>query len=211
MGVTCVSQIPAVEGKSVQQAVELLTKKLEILGAVKQGTFCVDCETYHAGPTVTIPGQAAKFMYIMHNTEYPLSCFALFENGPYLVADSNFDTLMIKLKGFFQNAKSSKIESRGPRYLYGDFLVKVGTVTMGPSVRGISVEVEYCPCIVSNDCWNLMMEFMQSFMGSHTPGTPSVFSSKHDGVYTPTDTAIQYMELFNKIRKQQQAPVSGIR
>ncbi|XP_067913432.1 mediator of RNA polymerase II transcription subunit 20 isoform X2 [Heterodontus francisci] len=211
MGVTCVSQIPAVEGKSVQQAVEMLTKKLEILGAVKQGTFCVDCETYHAGPNVAIPGQAAKFMYVMHNTEYPLSCFALFENGPCLVADSNFDTLMIKLKGFFQNAKSSKIESRGPRYQYGDFLVKVGTVTMGPSVRGISVEVEYCPCIVSNDCWNLMMEFMQSFMGSHTPGIPSVFSAKHDGIYTPTDTAIQYMELFNKIRKQQQAPVSGIR
>ncbi|XP_055510956.1 mediator of RNA polymerase II transcription subunit 20 isoform X4 [Leucoraja erinacea] len=211
MGVTCVSQIPALEGKSVQQAVEMLTKKLEVLGAVKQGTFCVDCETYHAGPAVTIPGQPAKFMYIMHNTEYPLSCFALFENGPYLVADTNFDTLMIKLKGFFQNAKSNKIESRGPRYQYGDFLVKVGTVTMGPSVRGISVEVEYSPCIVSSDCWNLMMEFMQSFMGNHTPGTPSVFSTKHDGIYTPTDTAIQYMELFNKIRKQQQAPVSATR
>ncbi|XP_042198166.1 mediator of RNA polymerase II transcription subunit 20 isoform X2 [Callorhinchus milii] len=150
-------------------------------------------------------------MYVMHNTEYPASCFALFENGPCLVADTNFDTLMIKLKGFFQNAKSNKIESRGQRYQFSDFLVKVGTVTMGPSARGISVEVEYCPSIVSNDCWNLMMEFMQSFMGSHTPGIPSVFTAKHDGIYTPTDTVIQYMELFNKIRKQQQAPVSGMR
>lgn len=42
-----VSQMPVAEGKSVQQTVELLTRKLEMLGAEKQGTFCVDCETYH--------------------------------------------------------------------------------------------------------------------------------------------------------------------
>ncbi|KAJ7416976.1 hypothetical protein BTVI_34142 [Pitangus sulphuratus] len=55
------------------------------------------------------------------------------------------------------------------------------------------------------------MEFMQSFMGSHTPGIPSVFGAKHDSVYSPGDTMVQYMELFNKIRKQQQVPVAGIR
>ncbi|XP_066060052.1 mediator of RNA polymerase II transcription subunit 20 isoform X1 [Chamaea fasciata] len=157
------------------------------------------------------PGQTGKLMYVMHNSEYPLSCFALFENGPCLVADANFDTLMVKLKGFFQNAKANKIESRGTRYQYCDFLVKLGTVTMGPSARGISVEVEYCPCVIANDCWNLLMEFMQSFMGSHVPGVPAVFGSRHDGAYSPGDTMVQYMELFNKIRKQQQVPVAGIR
>ncbi|XP_006752207.2 mediator of RNA polymerase II transcription subunit 20-like [Leptonychotes weddellii] len=142
MGVTCVSQMPVAEGKSVQQTVELLTRKLEMLGAEKQGTFCVDCETYHtAASTLGSQGQAGKLMYVMHNSEYPLSCFALFENGPWLIADTNFDVLMVKLKGFFQSAKASKIETRGTRYQYCDFLVKVGTVTMGPSARGISVEV----------------------------------------------------------------------
>ncbi|XP_010583024.1 PREDICTED: mediator of RNA polymerase II transcription subunit 20 isoform X3 [Haliaeetus leucocephalus] len=87
-------------------------------------------------------GQTGKLMYVMHNSEYPLSCFALFENGPCLIADANFDILMVKLKGFFQNAKANKIESRGTRYQYCDFLVKVGTVTMGPSARGISVETQ---------------------------------------------------------------------
>uniref|UniRef100_G1M330 Mediator of RNA polymerase II transcription subunit 20 n=1 Tax=Ailuropoda melanoleuca TaxID=9646 RepID=G1M330_AILME len=141
MGVTCVSQMPVAEGKSVQQTVELLTRKLEMLGAEKQGTFCVDCETYHtAASTLGSQGQAGKLMYVMHNSEYPLSCFALFENGPWLIADTNFDVLMVKLKGFFQSAKASKIETRGTRYQYCDFLVKVGTVTMGPSARGISVE-----------------------------------------------------------------------
>ncbi|XP_021115487.1 mediator of RNA polymerase II transcription subunit 20 isoform X2 [Heterocephalus glaber] len=150
-------------------------------------------------------------MYVMHNSEYPLSCFALFENGPCLTADTNFDVLMVKLKGFFQSAKASKIETRGTRYQYCDFLVKVGTVTMGPSARGISVEVEYGPCVVASDCWSLLLEFLQSFLGSHTPGAPTVFGNRHDAVYGPADTMVQYMELFNKIRKQQQVPVAGIR
>ncbi|NXD31596.1 MED20 polymerase, partial [Spelaeornis formosus] len=218
-----VSQVPVAEGKSVQQTVELLARRLEALGADKQGTFGVDCETYHTAAAlgravVSQPsslavffGQTGKLMYVMHNSEYPLSCFALFENGPCLVADANFDTLIFLLKGFFQNAKANKIESRGTRYQYCDFLVKLGTVTMGPSARGISVEVEYCPCVIANDFFNLLMEFMQSFMGSHAPGIPSVFGSKHDSTYSPGDTMVQYMELFNKIRKQQQVPVAGIR
>lgn len=98
-------------------------------------------EGHGAEWTLHPTGQTGKLMYVMHNSEYPLSCFALFENGPCLIADTNFDVLMVKLKGFFQSAKASKIETRGTRYQYCDFLVKVGTVTMGPSARGISVEV----------------------------------------------------------------------
>lgn len=77
----------------------------------------------------------------MHNSETPLSCLALFEGGPCLTADGNFDVLMIKLKSHFQNAKGHKVESRGSRYRYCDFLIKVGAVTMSSSARGISVEV----------------------------------------------------------------------
>lgn len=77
----------------------------------------------------------------MHNSETPLSCLALFEGGPCLIADANFDVLMVKLKSHFQNAKGHKVESRGSRYRYCDFLIKVGTVTMSSSARGISVEV----------------------------------------------------------------------
>lgn len=77
----------------------------------------------------------------MHNSETPLSCLALFEGGPCLIADANFDVLMVKLKSHFQNAKGHKVECRGSRYRYCDFLIKVGTVTMSSSARGISVEV----------------------------------------------------------------------
>ncbi|XP_013861797.1 mediator of RNA polymerase II transcription subunit 20 [Austrofundulus limnaeus] len=193
MGVTCVCQVPVVEGKSVQQTVDILHKKLEQLGAVKQGSFCVDC-------------QSSKLLYVMHNSEFPLSCMALFEGGPCLTADANFDVLMVKLKSHFQNAKGHKVECRGSRYRYCDFLIKVGTVAMSSSVRGISVEVEYCPCVVPGDCWNLMKEFMQSFLSNNVPELPTVFAAKPEGVFAPADcvdTMTQYLELFNKLRKLQ--------
>lgn len=72
-------------------------------------------------------------------------------------------------------------------------------------------QVEYGPCVVASDCWSLLLEFLQSFLGSHTPAAPAVFGNRHDAVYGPADTMVQYMELFNKIRKQQQVPVAGIR
>lgn len=145
----------------------------------------------------------------MHNSETPLSCLALFEGGPCLTADGNFDVLMIKLKSHFQNAKGHKVESRGSRYRYCDFLIKVGTVAMSSSARGISVEVEYCPCVVPGDCWNLMKEFMQTFLGPSIPELPSVFATKPEGLYAQADcvdTMTQYLELFSKLRKQQVIP-----
>ncbi|RVE73481.1 hypothetical protein OJAV_G00049920 [Oryzias javanicus] len=211
MGVTCVCQVPVAEGKSVQQTVDMLHKKLEQLGSVKHGSFCVDCETYHA--TGNVGGQPSKLLYVMHNSETPLSCMALFEGGPCLVADANFDVLMSKLKSHFQNAKGHKVESRGSRYRYCDFLIKVGTVTMSSSARGISVEVEYCPCVVPGDCWNLMKEFMQSFLGTSVPELPSVFAAKPEGLFAAADcvdTMTQYLELFNKLRKLQ-IPGSNVR
>ncbi|KAK5614820.1 mediator complex subunit Med20 [Crenichthys baileyi] len=204
MGVTCVCQVPVAEGKSVQQTVDILHKKLEQLGALKQGSFWVDCETYQS--TGNAGGQPSKLLYVMHNSEVPLSCMALFEGGPCLTADTNFDVLMVKLKSHFQNAKGHKVECRGSRYRYCDFLIKVGTVTMSSSARGISVEVEYCPCVVPGDCWNLMREFIQSFLGSNVPELPTVFAAKPEGLFAPADcvdTMTQYLELFNKLRKSQ--------
>ncbi|XP_057182046.1 mediator of RNA polymerase II transcription subunit 20 isoform X2 [Triplophysa rosa] len=188
----------------------MLHKKLEQLGAVKQGNFWVDCETYHA--TANATGQQSKQLYVMHNSEAPLSCMALFEGGPFLTADANFDVLMVKLKSHFQNAKSHKVESRGARYRYCDFLVKVGTIAMSSSAKGISVEVEYCACVIPGDCLNLIKEFMQSFLGSNAPEMPS---NKAEGqLYTPVDCVdpmSQYLELFGKVRKQQVLPSSGVR
>lgn len=57
-----VCQVPVAEGKSVQQTVDILHKKLEQLGAVKQGSFCVDCETYHATGNVSGNNPASPYL-----------------------------------------------------------------------------------------------------------------------------------------------------
>ena len=38
----------APEGKSGQQAVEMLQQRVELLGAQKTGNWSVDCEAYHS-------------------------------------------------------------------------------------------------------------------------------------------------------------------
>ena len=66
------------------------------------------------------------------------------------------------------------------RFEIKDFLVKLGSVTVGGVFKGILVEVEYCPGIifgsyrlqpfsqveycpgvVPNNCWGILLEFMQ--------------------------------------------------
>lgn len=66
-----VCQVPVAEGKSVQQTVDILHKKLEQLGAVKQGSFCVDCETYHA--TGNVSGKCLINLLIIWVLSVPFS------------------------------------------------------------------------------------------------------------------------------------------
>uniref|UniRef100_A0A4W5RII6 Mediator of RNA polymerase II transcription subunit 20 n=1 Tax=Hucho hucho TaxID=62062 RepID=A0A4W5RII6_9TELE len=126
-------------------------------------------------------GNPTILLYVMHNSKTPLSCL---------------------LKSHFQNAKGLKVESCGSHYHYYYFLIKVVS-------RGISVEVMYCNCVVPGDCWNLMKEFMQSFLGPSITELPSVFATMPVGLYAPADcvdTMTQYLKLFSKVRKQQVLP-----
>jgi len=50
---------------------------------------------------------------------------------------------MLKLNHFYTAPKQIKIESRGPRFEAGDFVVKIGSVTMASAFKGILVEVHY--------------------------------------------------------------------
>ncbi|XP_049527821.1 mediator of RNA polymerase II transcription subunit 20 isoform X1 [Dermacentor silvarum] len=205
MGVVSIHQFPIPEGKSGQQAAELLQKRLETLGAVREGIFTVDCETYYSAPNLN-PSHSVN---IIHDTEHPATCFALLDTGMCLVADITFDMLMLKMAGIYSSKKSTKIESRGPRYEVADFLVKVGSVSMGPSFRGILVEVEYLPCVVPSSCWDLMREFLQGFMGSAVQGPPQYLQGRMNELYNPVDTVQQYMEHFNNFRRASATPVAA--
>lgn len=84
-------------------------------------------------------------MNVLHNTEEPASVFAVLEGGakqPVLVADTLLDALLPKLAMLYtSNKKQTRIESKGNRYEMGDFVVKLGSVTMSGSFKGILVEV----------------------------------------------------------------------
>ena len=65
----------------------------------------------------------------------------------------------------------------------------------------LSFQVEYCPCLIPAECWNLMKELMQSFMGSVVENLPTLVKNKVDEMYSPSDTINQYLEHFNNFRK----------
>lgn len=206
MGVTCLIPVELPEGKSGQQAlaVEKLQKRAELMGAQKIGNWCVNCETYQA---VTTFSTASKLIHLVHSTEFPYSSFAVLETGTCLVADSGFDSLMTKLKTFYTPRKTSKIEAKGHRYEYGDFVLKFGQVSAGPSFKGIIVELEYLPCLDVQQCWGLIGEFLSSFMDpSFTlPAAPKC-SNKATELFCPSDTILQYIEVFNTYRKSAGGP-----
>jgi len=192
-----VQQYPVPEGKSGSQAVEQLQKRLEALGAIRAGNFCVDCETYYS-VTNTIPQRA---VHVIRNTEQPATCFALTDTGICLISDLLFDALMNKLSGIYLPKKAIKIESKGSRYELADFLVKIGSVSVGPSFRGILVEIEYQPCSIPSSCFELLKEFVHGVLRKSLTAVPPYLQNRMDQVYTPTDTVHQYIEHFNNFRK----------
>lgn len=199
MGVVTIHQYPAPEGKSGQQAADGLAKLLEALGATKVGNFCVECESYTSVPTLGLT--PSRVLNVFHDSDHPASCFALLDTGTCLVSSSSLDALMLNMNNFYKMKNASKMESRGPKYQLGDFTCKIGSVTMGPSFRGILIEVEYGPCVVPIYCWDLIKEFMGGFMVP--PRDPATYlQGKMNDLYNPIDTIHQYNEHFNVLRKQ---------
>lgn len=204
------------EGKGGITAIDHLTKRLISMGAKQQGSFIVDCETIISlAPTMQQPS-INKAVHLLHNSEFPASTFAILDTGVKhipLVADNLFDLLMIKIGNVYTQKKQPNIESKGPRFEYGDFLIKLGSVTMNGNFKGILIEFEYRPCIVFINCWELMRELIQGFLGIPIPSAiPPFFqqqtlvaghqSLKQNDSYQAIDTINQYLEHFINYRKQ---------
>ncbi|XP_018792309.1 PREDICTED: mediator of RNA polymerase II transcription subunit 20 [Bactrocera latifrons] len=223
MGVTVLLPYQIPEGKTGAQAIDYLTKRLLALGAIHTGQFLVDCETYISTPQ----HGPAKTVHVLHDSEYPASTFSILDNGAGkqipLVADNLFDLLMLKMTSVYTSKKQTKIESKGARFEYGDFLIKLGSVTMMENFKGILIEIEYRPCVVLSYCWEMIRETLQGFLGMQIAKEyPAYFSqqimntmgqqqihTKQNEVYEPIDTINQYLESFTNYRKQNVLPVAG--
>uniref|UniRef100_A0A1B6CV64 Mediator of RNA polymerase II transcription subunit 20 n=2 Tax=Clastoptera arizonana TaxID=38151 RepID=A0A1B6CV64_9HEMI len=201
MGVTVLQQFPMLENRTGPQTIEFLNKRVLALGAVQSGQFLVDCETYMSVPALG----HQRTVHVLHNSEQPASVFSLLETGTKtipLVADGLFDLLMLKMTPFYMSKKQTKIESKGPRYELGDFCIKLGSVTMNQTFKGVLVEVEYRPCVVPGYCWELLREFLQGFLGSCVQSViPQYLQNRINDIYQPMDTIHQYLEHFSMYRK----------
>ncbi|XP_004227208.2 mediator of RNA polymerase II transcription subunit 20-like [Ciona intestinalis] len=197
MGVAYVSPWKVPAGQNVQQNIEELHNSIEQLGAIKTGLFTVECESYHA---VNVAN--SKTLHLIHSTEYPASRFACFEDGPSIVSDVMLPSFLSKLRSVWQPRKGGRIESKGHRYELGDFVLKTGIISMGPSTKGISLEVEYTPCVYPCDCWGIITELLKGFVGENmVTNMPTLILEKSKEIYTPDITMQQYVELFSNIRK----------
>lgn len=85
-------------------------------------------------------------MHVLHNSEQPASVFAILESGNKVVpllADGLFDLLLNQMTPFYTSKKTTKIESKGPRFELSDFCIKLGSVSVNQNFKGILVEVNY--------------------------------------------------------------------
>lgn len=201
MGVTVLQQFPMRENCTGPQTIEFLTKRIMALGAVQSGQFLVDCETYTSVPQLG----SQRTVHVLHNSEQPASVFSILDTGSKtisLAADGLFDLLMMKMTSIYTSKKQTKAESKGPRFVIGDFCVKLGSVSVSQNFKGILVEVEYRPCVVPANCWDLMREFLQGFLGSAVQTTPPAYlQNRLQEIYVPMDTIHQYLEHFSFFRK----------
>ena len=146
MGVACLQAYPLAGDKTAPQVVEVLKRRIINLGAKPAGQFLVDCETYYSSPSLaTVPGPSPagpRTLNVLHNSEQPATVFSVVESQTKSVcfaSDTLFDLLLLKLGNVYN--KKFKIESKGARFEIGDFLVKLGLVSVAGSFKGILVEV----------------------------------------------------------------------
>lgn len=198
MGVSLVLSYPIPENKSCQQVLESLYKLMDILSAKKCGSYKVDCETFTSAPHI----QPAKMLQTFHDTDKPLTTFALIDNGQHhLLADSvNFDIIVqTYLNQLYPCKKSQKIECSGMKFelCEADFVVRIGQVLQEHSLRGITVEIEYAPCLIPANCWDIISQVAYNFLPPH-----QVPPSLSCDTFRPIDAIKQYQQIFNTLRKQ---------
>lgn len=198
MGVTTVISYPIPENKSCQQVLESLYKLMDILNAKKCGTYKIDCETFISASHIQPP----KMLQTFHDTEKPLTTFALAENSHhYLLADStNFDIIVhTYFDQIYPCRKSLKIECSGMKFELSeaDFVIRIGQVLQEHSLRGIAIEIEYMPCMIPASCWDIISQVAHIFLPLHQLQPPPPCD-----IFRPIDTIRQYQQTFNSLRKQ---------
>jgi hypothetical protein len=107
----------------------------------------------------------SKTVHVLSHSEYPASSFAFAEhsNSQMLVADNTFIALMNKLKTLRAfETRLPKMEARGTRLEYQDFVINLGTVNQSQTTKGLILEVNYFSYIKI-----ILSDFFQIYSSIH--------------------------------------------
>lgn len=100
----------------------------------------------------------------MHNTEYPVTTFAILDSHTCVTSDNILDLLMIKMKPLYESRKNLNIECKGTRFEYNDFLMKTATVQSVTTKSDIGVLLEVMSLILGSLTLILLYQFMKTFV-----------------------------------------------
>lgn len=209
MVVAVVIQLPTTQFKTPGEAAESYLDKLERGGAKKTRPFQVELVSYSS---IT---QNTKVVHVLSHSEYPASSFSFIDNPncPMLVADNTFIALMNKLKTLRAfEIRIPKMEARGTRLEYQDFIINLSTVTQNQSTKGLILEVAYVPTDIIRDGYCLVQEFLQSFLGLSKQNIQKLLTEKlnhllrphkdKDSEFVPSMTLLQYLDILTNMKIQ---------
>jgi len=222
-----VIQLSTNQFKTPGEAAESYLDKLERGGAKKTRPFQVELVSFSSSSYfhfylnfisfgfVFCIAQNPKTVHVLSHSEYPASSFSFIEhsNCQMLTADNTFIALMNKLKTLraFEQ-RLPKMEARGTRLEYQDFIINLSTVTQNQVTKGLILEVAYAPMDNIRDGYCLIQEFLQSFLGTTKQNIQRLITEQlnhlirslkdKDSEYVSSMTLLQYFDILNTMKKQ---------
>lgn len=183
-----------------QADVRRVTNRIvSVLGGKAAGKWWTECELLHESSQ---PGQGAqqeqKELYVvgMSDTE---DKFLVYERS-VLQAGAGIMRMLVPLRRL-QSRLSKRID--GSAYEVGDFVVRLGNVTVGSSVQPtqLVLEVEYRPCVSAGACAGLVEELLRNLVHSPSPPAVSLLSPPYadyglGAEHSHRHTALEYVLLF---------------
>ncbi len=71
-----------------------------------------------------------------------MTTFAVLDSNKCLIAENTLDSIFLHLKQFYGQRKGHKVDVKGLHYDLSDkYIIKIGSVVIGASNKGIIVEV----------------------------------------------------------------------
>lgn len=86
---------------------------------------------------------------MIHSSEYPHTTFAVLDSMKCLVGENSMDAIFANLRQFYNPKKGQKIEVKGHYYEVKVYVVKVGSIVIGSTNKGLVVEVMLRSCCVA--------------------------------------------------------------